>query len=54
MRMLKIGLLLLLAAVALAGCAAARMDRNSALDKVQYAYSAAIRSCIAATGGIAW
>jgi hypothetical protein len=43
MRMLKIGLLLLLAAVALAGCAAARMDRNSELDRVQYAYSAAIR-----------
>ena len=43
MRMLKIGLLLLLASVALGGCAAARMDRNSALDKVQYAYSAAIR-----------
>lgn len=38
----KIGLLLL-ATVVLAGCAATRMDRNSALDKVQYAYSAAIR-----------
>ena len=43
MRMLKIGLLLLLAAVALAGCAATKMDRNSELDRVQYAYSAAIR-----------
>ena len=43
MRMLKIGLLLLLATVALAGCAATKMDRNSALDKGQYAYSAAIR-----------
>lgn len=43
MRMLKIGLLLLLVAVALAGCAATRMDRNSELDRVQYAYSAAIR-----------
>ena len=43
MRMLKIGLLLLLATVALAGCAATKMDRNSELDKVQYAYSAAIR-----------
>ena len=43
MRMLKIGLSLLLATVALAGCAATKMDRNSDLDKVQYAYSAAIR-----------
>lgn len=43
MRMLKIGLLLLFATIALAGCAAAKMDRNSELDKVQYAYSAAIR-----------
>ena len=43
MRMLKIGLLLLLSAIALAGCAAAKMDRMSQLDKLQYAYSAAIR-----------
>ena len=43
MRMLKFGLSLLLATVALAGCAATKMDRNSELDKVQYAYSAAIR-----------
>jgi hypothetical protein len=43
MRMLKFGLSLLLATVALAGCAATKIDRNSALDKVQYAYSAAIR-----------
>lgn len=42
MRMLKIGLLLLLATVALTGCAT-KMDRNSELDKAQYAYSAAIR-----------
>lgn len=42
MRMLKIGLLLL-SAIALAGCAAAKMDRMSQLDKLQYAYSAAIR-----------
>ena len=40
MRVLKFGWLLL----ALAGCAAAgKIDRNDALDKVEYAYSAAIR-----------
>ena len=40
MRTLKIGLLLLLA-ILLAGCASS--GQMSALDKVQYAYSAAIR-----------
>ena len=43
MRLLKTGLLLLLALVALGGCAAAKIDRNSALETAQYAYSAAIR-----------
>jgi hypothetical protein len=43
MRLLKTGLLLLLALVALGGCAAAKIDRNSALEHAQYAYSAAIR-----------
>ena len=45
MRLLKTGLLLLLALVALGGCAAAKIDRNSALEQAQYAYSAAIRWC---------
>jgi len=35
--------LVLLAALLLAGCAAARMDRNNALQQAQYAYSAAVR-----------
>jgi hypothetical protein len=45
MRMLttRLPLLLLLAFLALAGCASPRMDRGSALDAAQYAYSAAIR-----------
>ena len=43
MRLLKTGLLLLLALIALDGCAAAKIDRNSALETAQYAYSAAIR-----------
>ena len=43
MRLLKTGLLLLLALLALGGCAAAKIDRNSALETAQYAYSAAIR-----------
>jgi len=43
MRLLKTGLLLLLALLALDGCAAAKIDRNSALETAQYAYSAAIR-----------
>jgi len=33
----------LLALIALDGCAAAKIDRNSALETAQYAYSAAIR-----------
>lgn len=41
MRLLKTGLLLAL--LALGGCAAGKIDRNSALEQVQYAYSAAIR-----------
>lgn len=43
MRVLKTWLLLLLALAALSACAATKMDRNSELDKLQYAYSAAIR-----------
>ena len=39
-RLLFAGLLL---PALLAGCAATRLDRSSALDKVEYAYSAAIR-----------
>ena len=42
MRVLKTCLLLLLALTALTACVT-KMDRNSELDKAQYAYSAAIR-----------
>jgi len=42
MRVLKTWLLLLLTLAALTACAT-KIDRNSELDKVQYAYSAAIR-----------
>jgi hypothetical protein len=42
MRLLRTGLLLL-ALLVLGGCAAAKVDRNNALEQVQYAYSAAIR-----------
>ena len=42
MRMLKVGMLLSLLLV-LAACGAARMDQMSALQRAQYAYSAAIR-----------
>ena len=43
MRLFKTGLLLLLALLTLGGCAATKIDRNSALEQAQYAYSAAIR-----------
>ena len=43
MRLLRTGLPLLLALLVLSGCAAAKVDRNNALEQVQYAYSAAIR-----------
>ena len=43
MRLLKSGLLMLLALLMLGGCAATKIDRNSALETAQYAYSAAIR-----------
>lgn len=43
MRMSRIGVLLLCATLALAGCAATRVDRSNGLDQAQYAYSAAIR-----------